>query len=84
MTVNSARYSLWLLSSRSQMGAACDGIRRLAEKYMTAIPRMATGTPRAASSNMEMAPYPDASLKSLTMMLVDVPIRVQVPASMDA
>jgi hypothetical protein len=55
-----------------------------AAKMRKAIPIRAMGTPSRDSSNIPRAPKPYMALKSLIIILVEVPISVQVPAKMEA
>ncbi len=60
------------------------GISFGAAKIRKKIPSRAMGTPNGESSNMPKDPNPCLALKSLIMILVEVPIKVQVPARMEA
>ncbi len=68
----------------SQTGLCMFGISLGAAKIRKRMPSMAMGRPSGESSNMPRDPKPWAALKSLIIILVEVPINVQVPAKMEA
>ena len=82
--VSSAMYLCRDPVSWCRMGVWVRGSRRSARKNSNTPPARARGKPTRASSNMDRAGCPPATARSLTMMLVEVPMRVVVPARMEA
>jgi len=81
--MSSAIYWFSFVSSSSQTGAVRPGNILGEIKNKKTIPIIAMGMPTGLSSNMESGSKPNYVERSLTIMLVDVPISVQVPARID-